>query len=122
MADRDAKWNQLERGNRELAELRNRTTPSHFSTFSEFNSREDKSTRELNFFNSRKRTLGEETIGSLIRNLARELKLSPQEVSTWSLSDVIYMYTDLISKMDVEMYSMYESNQKIEQNCNTRRL
>ena len=54
--------------------------------------------------------------------LAQDIKLSPQEVSTWSLSDVIYMYTDLISKMDVEMYSMYESNQKIEQNCNTRKL
>nr|DAH14300.1 MAG TPA: hypothetical protein [Caudoviricetes sp.] len=32
------------------------------------------------------------------------------------------MYSDLISKNDIELYSMYESNQKIQQTSNTHKL
>ena len=123
MADRDNEWSQLERGNRELAELRGRDYTSNFSTFSEFNSRQDKASNGYNIFGGKRRiTIGQDTFGVLIRSLARELKLSPKEISTWSLSDIVYMYSDLISKNDIELYSMYESNQKIQQTSNTHKL
>lgn len=54
--------------------------------------------------------------------MARELKLSPNEVKSWSLSDVISMLADLISKVDNEMYGMFEVTKQEQARLNTRRL
>lgn len=67
-------------------------------------------------------SMGEDIIRTLIRNLSRELKLSPHEISKWSLSDVVYMYSDIISKSDIEMYTMIQAQNDIKNKSNTKYL
>ena len=68
------------------------------------------------------KTKGEQITNDLIRLLARDLKLSPREIKTWSLSDVICMMADKISVNDNELYATYESQKSIQSNINTKRL
>ena len=122
MVDRSNKWDRLERGNPDLAELRNRDTTSYFSTFSEFNTGKNTTGDGVNFLGPKNMSMGEDIIKTLIRNLARELKLSPHEISKWSLSDIIYMYSDIISKNDIEIYTMIQTQKDIENKSNTKYL
>lgn len=41
-----------------------------------------------------------------------EIKLSPEEIRNWCLSDLIDIVSDIISKNDIEMYTMYCENNK----------
>ena len=122
MVDRNGKWDRLERGNPDLTELRNRDTTSYFSTFSEFNTGKDTTGDGISLLGPKKMSMGEDIIRTLIRNLSRELKLSPHEISEWSLSDVVYMYSDIISKSDIEMYTMIQAQNDIKNKSNTKYL
>lgn len=39
--------------------------------------------------------------------VSQEIKISPQEVRTWSLSDLVDLVSDILSKNDAEAMSMY---------------
>lgn len=39
--------------------------------------------------------------------MAQELKVSPQEIRQWSLSDLIDIMSDILTKNDAEMYAYY---------------
>lgn len=39
--------------------------------------------------------------------VAQEIKLSPQEVRDWSLSDLVDLVADILNKNDTEAYAYY---------------
>ena len=44
--------------------------------------------------------------------VAHEIKLSPQEIREWCLSDLIDIVSDILNKNDAETYAFYFSESK----------
>lgn len=115
MVERNSKWEQLERDYPDFSSEWSGNTNSYFTTFTEFNSRG-------NHESNTRKSCGSDLIDSFIRMLVRELKLSPQEIRSWSLSDLTYMIADLLTKIDNEAYTMIRSSDKATKQLNTKRL
>ena len=39
--------------------------------------------------------------------VSHDIKLSPQEIRTWCLSDLVEMVSDILSKNDIEAYTYF---------------
>lgn len=44
--------------------------------------------------------------------VSHDIKLSPQEIKTWCLTDLIDMASDIITKNDYETYAYFCANEK----------
>ena len=44
--------------------------------------------------------------------VAHDIKLPPQEIRQWSLSDLIDMVSDILNKNDMETYAFYFPDSK----------
>lgn len=55
---------------------------------------------------------GCEFINVLVKMVAHEIKLSPQDIREWCLSDLVDMVSDILSKNDAETYAFYFPDNK----------
>lgn len=47
-----------------------------------------------------------------VKMVAHEIKLSPQDVREWCLSDLVDIVSDILSKNDAETYAFYFPDNK----------
>lgn len=50
---------------------------------------------------------GYDFINVFVKMVSHEIKMSPQEIREWSLSDLIDIVSDILNKGDAETYAYY---------------
>ena len=99
--------------NTELKKRRSRNTPSVLTGFSEWRSKQRGDSIRLELQNFRKDYFercfqkGTDFINVFIKMVAKELKMPPDEIRQWSLTDLIDIVSEILSQNDQEIYSFY---------------
>ena len=106
----------MERNNKELKEGRSGNTSDILTTYTEWR-REHRNTDKIkNFKNDSLKNcfdIGYVFINTLIKMVAIEMKINPQDIREWSLSDLVDIVADILSKHDTELYQLYCNKSRI---------
>lgn len=109
--EREEGWRKLARNNKELAKRRSGNTPSVLTTFTEWRSRnrnvEPKQIDYSKDIFAKCFRNGHDFINTLVKMVAHDIKLSPQEVRQWSLRDLVDMVSDILTRNDTEAFAFY---------------